>query len=181
MIALVVGGALGAIDEFHKALAMVSEEVVTLVVNDQIMLHPYYIDHAVTLHPEKLDSVDPKWLQVRRGKGLEDPGVIWAHRESTKTRDIIDHVVPDYWLGSVGLYAVNIALKQLNLRRVILCGVPMQANRGHVVRKREWGAVVAFTNAWNVYRPEIAPYVRSMSGWTASLLGFPDEEFLNGA
>jgi hypothetical protein len=179
MIALVIGGAVGAIDEFHEALAMVSEKVVTLAVNDQIMLFPYYIDHAVTLHPEKLDHIDPKWLTVRRSHHLDDPGEIWAHRDSRRTANIVTKIEPDHWQGSSGLYAARIAMRNLGLR-VILCGVPMQAQRSHVVRGRPWNAVAAFTASWQKYLPQMRPYVRSMSGWTCSLLGFPDQEFLNG-
>jgi hypothetical protein len=81
--------------------------------------------------------------------------------------------------GSSGLFAVKVAM-EAGYDRIILAGVPMQVEGAHFFNASPWGEVGSFTEAWKIALPRIAPHVRSMSGWTKDLLGYPSFEWLAG-
>jgi hypothetical protein len=168
-VAVVVGGAMSTMAEYDMATKMCADAgmlPVTFVVNDMIEHFPHHIDHAVTLHPDKLRA----WLGRRGNKNK--PRCVWAHKAcdgaTNHTKD---------WNGSVGLFAVKIA-RELGHEKILLCGVPMDPKDKHFVRKVEWAAAKQFKHTWDQRKKEIAPYVRSFSGWTAQILGAPTINFL---
>ncbi len=126
----------------------------------------------MTLHPIKLREAQPKWLEARELAGFSAPAEVWAHT----AHKFATHVLPD-WRGSVGLHGVAVARKK-GFERIILAGVPMQAIAGHFVRKVPWNGCRSFTQGWEHRKREIAPFVRSMSGWTRQILGEPTLEWL---
>jgi hypothetical protein len=81
--------------------------------------------------------------------------------------------------GTSGWCAARLARK-LGYERIILCGVPMQPApyADHSIARAFQGMG---GKAVDLYRDAIAtdtdlhPYVRSMSGWTRDILGFPEE------
>src|ERR1700686_3647474 len=104
-VGLVIGGADCVYEEFIAARAMCHEVGIsyqTFVVNDMIPVFEGYIDHAVTLHPQKLTRDDPKWLVGRARRGFLPPGEVWAHRNGNcadaVTRDCADHSQDPSWL-----------------------------------------------------------------------------------
>jgi predicted SAM-dependent methyltransferase len=162
-IALVVGGSERVKEELAEAEALcVGCEVTRFVINDMIpqAAGPCI---AVSLHPTKLAD----WLKRREANGHPAPSQVWAHRSGPN----VTHHVED-WAGSSGLFSVKIARK-LGFERIILCGVPMEPSAKHVVRAQPWPAGVTFRRGWEKYKGEIAPFVRSMSGWTAEMFGRP--------
>jgi hypothetical protein len=174
-VAIIVGGAAGAYEEAVAATRACSRFIPPLlgvedfVCNDMIAEWPWLIAHAVTLHPHKM----PGWLRERRARELPAPERLWCHRGSVAgftdwTRD---------WAGSSGLFAVKIA-RELGHERVILAGVPMTVQGGHFRRRQRWTAAFGFRPAWERRRAELAPYVRSMSGWTQEIFGAPDRAWL---
>ena len=175
-VAVVVGGARGVLKQYEQAVDLCADAGlphVTLVVNDVITIFGGDVDHAVTLHADRLKD----WLRERRDRGYSDPGMTWAQRQPRANNSPrVEKIVPE-WGGSSGLYAVTIALLHLKLRKVILCGVPMD-NQVHLIRGRPWQNFGVFVKAWRSHREEIAPYVRSFSGWTAELFGMPTQQFL---
>lgn len=88
----------------------------------------------------------------------------------------VDIVVPlDVWEGgSSALLGVMAGIK-LGYNKIVLCGVPLQgANPGHP------GADYSmFQGRWTEIVSVLCNYVRSMSGWTRQLLGYPTAEWLN--
>src|SRR5690606_11908786 len=84
---------------------------------------------------------------------------------------------PYRWKGSSGLYAAQVALEALGCRAAILCGVPMDAEAGHITGAAAW----PFTEK---YRQELLDgkteraNIRSMGGWTAEVLGRPDADWI---
>jgi predicted SAM-dependent methyltransferase len=127
---------------------------------------------AVTLHPDKL----AKWMTIRRGRNHPPPHEIWAHRPSAKHG--VTHSTED-WRGSSGLFGVACARKKGHTL-ILLCGIPMDANQNHFVRKAKWTACSAFQSGWRIKHADIAPYVRSLSGgFTEELLGAPTDEWIN--
>jgi hypothetical protein len=129
---------------------------------------PYDVAHWFTLHPAPC----PDWMgihrarQERMGKGLNHP-TTWAH----KPWPGVDRVVANCWLGSSGLFAVKCLIYEIGATAIVLAGIPMEGK--HFYTDRDWKHATKYQPAWEKHLNEIAPYVRSMSGWTRGLLGAP--------
>ncbi len=137
--------------------------------NDMIELFPGDIAHAITLHPDKLRI----WIPRRKANGFNDPPKIWAHRN-------YEGLVTDWtrdWSGSTGLLCVKIA-REMGFVHVIACGVHMTVDANHFVRKQPWNAAHGFRRGWTPRIRELAPYLRSMGGWTQETFGAPTEDWL---
>lgn len=137
--------------------------------NDMIEHFPGDIDHAITLHPEKLQL----WLPRRKANGFNDPPKVWAHSNYAGN---VTHWTRD-WSGSTGLFCIKVA-RENGFVHIILCGVPMTVEADHFVRKQPWSAALGFRRGWNARVPELRPYVRSTAGWTYEQFGAPTEEWL---
>lgn len=81
-------------------------------------------------------------------------------------------------VGSSGHFALKVALQDLGFDKAVLCGIPMNAEGRHFFNPRPWKVAHAYQQAWVDTLPLIKDRVRSMSGWTAELLGKPDAEWL---
>lgn len=170
-IAAVLGGATGGLDE----LSTLRHVDGVFAVNDMAVDYPGRLAAFATLHPEKL----PRWLADRRAGKLPEPDEIVAHEQHPHVTRVVDYRWPGMTAsGSSGLFAVKVALETFD--RVVLCGVPMNAERAHYFHSAPWRDVGSFRDAWITALPFLKN-VRSLSGWTAELLGFPDHEFLHPA
>lgn len=167
---LILGGASSVWNDAAAALDLFRPDV-TVTVNDMLGAWLGRIDLFCTLHPEKAE----KWLRQRRLTGANMDFETWAHARKPGSPKI-DHTTPD-WGGSSGLFAVKVAL-ECGCDRIVLAGVPMSADGGHFFDAAPWSEANAYHKAWLTHQSEIAPYVRSMSGWTADLLGRPDASWL---
>jgi hypothetical protein len=177
-VALVVGGAQDVLLELYLAAQLCLQAGVTyetFAANDMIATLEH-CDHAVTLHPNKL----PGWLGRRAALGLHMPREVWCHR-TDQDAPAITRTLAQVHPGrtSSGYFAMQVDL-HLGYDRIILCGVPMTEAGGHVVRNRPWDQVRHFTQVWVDHRVELAAHVKSMSGWTRELLGYPTVAFLQG-
>lgn len=174
-VAIIVGGAIDVAKEVEEAKAMCAATGVTaefFVINDMIPQFPEPCV-AVSLHPDKL----PAWLAKRDAAGYTKPAQVWAHNRRSNHQFVTD-TLRDRG-GSSGLFAAFVAMER-GYERIILCGVPMSVERNHFIRKVKWVACSAFWRAWITHKKDIAPYVRSLSGQTAEMLGKPTPEFLKG-
>jgi hypothetical protein len=183
-VAIVVGGSEQVMDDLDAARMMCHAAglpVTLYAVNDAIAVLGDPIV-AVTLHPAKLRDVNVRtmvhrgWLSQREEKGYPPPVEVWSIQHSHAAG--VTKVTED-WGGSGGLYAVKVA-RQCGHDRIVLAGVPMTVEAKHFVRKAVWNACHAFRRGWTAHKKDIAPFVRSMSGWTAAEFGMPTEEFLQG-
>lgn len=166
-IAVVLGGAAGAFDELSRA-SQIQPVRYLVAVNDAASHYPGQLDAFVTLHPEKLSG----WLGARRTAGLPEPACVIGHAPHELVTEVVDYQWPGQTgSGSSGLFAAKIALERTDLP-VVLCGVPMQAERAHFFNGQPWGDVDQFRAAWEWAATNgLLARVRSMSGWTAELLG----------
>ena len=171
-VAVVVGGSVRVDQDIEAARALIKQynlEAEWLITNDKIAEWGEGV--AVTLHPDKLQI----WLRTRAERGLPPPSEVWAHIQ--QHRNGVTHSCED-WRGSVGLFAVAVARKKGH-DRILLCGVPMEMQQDHYIRKAHWGACAAFQAGWRHRLPELKHHVRSLSGyWTEELLGKPTPEWL---
>ena len=81
--------------------------------------------------------------------------------------------------ASSGGYAAKVALDD-GFDRVVLAGIPMERDAKHFTRGKPWEQRDGFTIGFKKSVPHFAGRVRSMSGWSAELLGMPDPAWLDG-
>ena len=172
-VAIVVGGGGDPLSEFDAAVAMCDaahKTYATFVCNDMIALFPHIIDYAGTLHPDKMHA----WIDLRLRHGHPMPfGSTWCHRSYKNfTHDTKD------WQGSSGLFMTKVAREE-GYTHIVLCGVPMAVESDHFVRHVRWNAAPGFQRGWRRQQHTLAPYVRSVSGWTQELFGAPTFAWLS--
>jgi len=172
-IAVIVGGAECWREDLERAKELLKgKKFRYLYINDHIksFAEPGV---ACTLHPDKLNG-HFAWLGERERAGLPKPEQVWAHRKhSAVTHD----TASEEWRGSTGLFAFCVA-RRLGHVRVIACGVPMTVDGSHFERHQLWQSAISFRQGWIQYKNQIAPFFRSMSGWTAEMFGKPTREWL---
>lgn len=180
---LVIGGADCVWDDMADAENLADFDAL-IAVNDAGIEYFGVVDIWATLHPEKL----PGWLKRRDELGFSVPRLVYAHEgNTTETRPSKPRIdkITDYRFpgmsasGSSGLFAVKVAMEE-GFDRIVLCGVPMQAERAHFFDKGPWKDVKSFSDAWLIALPHIRNTTRSMSGWTKELLGAPTPSWLAG-
>ncbi len=162
----IIGGGSDVLADYAAARKL-SHQHDVLAVNDMIAEFPFRIKHAASVHPNRL----PGWLNQRGYRKYNTPTSVWSNIRGNG----VSNIVSDDWRGSSGLYAVRVAL-EMGYSKIILCGVPMQAEAGHYLRKKPWLQCEWFVDRWPRYCPR--DNVRSMSGYTRELLGAPSREWL---
>jgi predicted SAM-dependent methyltransferase len=171
-VAVVIGGAMGWEEELEKARKLIGNQPIRyFLVNDQIKTFPGP-GVACTLHPDKLNG-HFAWLLTRSKAGFPTPEQVWSHREAVS----VTHSMGKDWGGSTGLFAIQVALREGH-QKVILCGVPMTVDGSHYIRHQKWQSAIAFRQSWVRFKNDLAPHLRSMSGWTAEQYGEPSEEWI---
>lgn len=86
--------------------------------------------------------------------------------------------------GSSGLFAVKIALTELECDRAILCGIPMTdmphffaSPDDHPLEGKPdgWQSATSYWEGWKEAKHHLDGRCFSMSGWTSEFLGFPPD------
>ena len=174
-LAIVLGSSADALAEFHAAadfLIAGGLDVHAVCVNDAIKACPVKPVAFCTIHSVGMPE---RFIPA----GLDMEGVKLFTRK--RVHGFRANVVPWKWLGTAGLYGVQIALDELGCAGVILAGVPMDASAGTNYGKENWATekfVDDMRQGWLKAKPQIGARVRSMSGWTRELLGEPTAEWL---
>lgn len=188
-LALIVGSADGVWQEIAAAQAFTRFDAV-IAVNDMVIFWPGKLDAAVTLHPERM----PEWLEHRAARRNSPPAKLVTHAGWPDWFDVLGiakelpvpfNIISNEMFGgqtssgSSGLFAVKVALQDLGFAKVVLCGMPMTIGAGHFrTPNQPWPSAHRFRVGWEEAFPSLEDRVRSMSGWTADLLGRPDEAWL---
>lgn len=169
--ALVLGDAACVREDAEAALKLFKPTVVAAANNIGIEW-PGHLDYWFTLHPGACIDwpgiVDATRRRVKAGRNKPQ---IWAH----KAAGGIDRHTPD-WGGSTGLLGCK-GLIEMGFERIVLAGVPMNTTP-HFYSNQPWRQVERYRQAWTRQLADLAPFVRSMSGWTQELLGAPDPDWL---
>lgn len=191
MRGLVVGCAGCVWEDVRDARALGSFDVVICV--KQIGVEwPEEFKYWATLHPEAMDAYEDQRQKRGFPGGYEIvaplPGEVGEHGKKGR----IAHRISYRWPGmtssaSSGIYGVKVAL-DMGCDRVVLAGVPMSADGGHFdpagrnlrgeVRGQQWAHRDSFVPGLVAAVPHMGGRVRSVSGFTAELLGFPTEDWL---
>lgn len=179
--ALVVGGAACVWDDAVTALELFQPDIV-VAVNEAGILWPHHLDFWVTLEAPKFFD----WQQRRdaSGRNTDYLAVVASDAPFVDEPMRVDRRMNHEWRGydnhrnsgSSGLFAVKVALAE-GATHVVLAGVPMSTTGGHFLQAGAWDGS-GYEDAWTGVRLRIAGHVRSMSGWTAVLLGKPTPEWL---
>lgn len=176
--ALVLGGASCLWDDIRAYTGPVDGCVAC---NDAGAEWPGDLDGWVSLHPQYFTRKG--WLEKRQGP---PPKRIFAHTAAgTKTVQLgrypaeiefTDYAFPgEHRSGSSGLFAAKVALVDLGFDRAVLCGIPLD-KRPHFFDGDDWKAAEGFRSAWLNIPGNYRDRMRSMSGWTRTLLGSPEIE-----
>jgi hypothetical protein len=184
MKTLILGGAACVWEDAERAREIASFDRVA-VLNHMIEHYEGEVDLFATLHPEFLH----KWTAARQEKGYPPPRMIAAHKNNTTVgRGMaypVDFVTDYRWpgmsqSGTSSLFAVKAEI-ELGASHIVLCGCPLAEEGGFFDRPGQWGKTKDYRKGWEEALPHIKTKVRSMSGWTADLIGRPTPEWLNGA
>jgi hypothetical protein len=174
VIGLILGGANTLADDRERALALIAGRPHTLIAcNHAGRDEPGPLDHWVSMHPELWKL----WLGQRRKAGRPDPGQLWHARH--KLSPLEESRAIDSWGGSSGLLCVAVAF-ELGLSRIIVAGVPMAKLASHYDDDKPWYEARYYWPMWEKHAGRMRDRVRSMSGWTAQLLGSPDGGWVDG-
>lgn len=156
MIALILGGAPSVWHELSEASGLIwPRRHIVVAANLAGIALGDRIDGWATEHADEL----PGWMARRQGN------------DDYRTFTPAD--VTPRWDGSSGLFALQCALFEMGASAAILCGVPMDSGAGHFSVPGPWALTTNYRRAFQAALPEIGGRVRSMSGWTADLLGAP--------
>lgn len=134
------------------------------------------LDHWVSFHADLF----PLWIAQRSKNGYDLGMDFWTNAHGRKRSPLEDtlgvrHV--DCMGGSSGKVAVEVAL-HIGCTKVILAGIPMEPAHGHYDESGAWDEALIHRRAWEKDYERLAPFVRSMSGWTKDKFGVPTREWL---
>lgn len=182
-LALVLGGAASVWTDTEAALSLTEFDAV-IACNEAAAVWPGRLDAAVSLHAQKFGP----WMNRRAELGYPPALRILGHNGSDAQRlPACVTGLTDYRFagqrnsGSSGLFALKVALIDLGIDRAIVCGIPMGEDGCHFFDARPWRGATSHRRGWNQALPLIRDRARSMGGWTQSLLGAPDGDWIEGA
>lgn len=164
---LIIGGAQCVLADVESALSL-SEFDDVIVVKRMLPRWNGPVRAFVTLHPDTAEAT----IKQRKRNGYPMGFDTYCVK---RVRGVQTNVMED-WAGSSGLFAVQVALS-LGYDRIVLCGVPMDA-QPHFDRAEPWRFVYSYRRGWEKRLGEMQGRVKSMSGWTRTLLGSPTVEWL---
>lgn len=180
-VALILGGA----DTLHDDLRQVREQNIeydgVIACNQAGVEWPYGLDAWVTVHPLFfLKGNNRSWATNRIRRGYTPPlRGYWTHQ--VRHEPMPDNINITSWklsgmkrFGSSGLFAVKVALIDLDYQSVVLCGIPMTSTP-HFDREQNWKQAKVFRAEWDNLTKDTAARIRSMSGWTKDKYGAPTE------
>jgi hypothetical protein len=175
---LILGGASSLGDDLSRASELVDPaDCLIVATNDAGVVWPGYLDAWVTMHPVELP-----WRETfRRERGHPGGYVRVTHPHPMGLGDrekLADHVLGGWGAGGSAHLATGWALERFRCSRVVLCGVPLD-ERPHFNRAGPWASATTYRRGWLDDVARLAGRVRSFSGWTAELLGFPDRSWLD--
>lgn len=176
--AVVVGRARGALDEYAAACTLCAFDDV-LVVGAMGVDFPDRIDHLVSFHAELFCL----WAEKRAVAGYSPAVNYWgAIYRGRRLGERVKVPAPLRYVecigGSSGFMAVHVALDALDVDRVVLAGVPMDAAAAHYGSDQPWDEADKYWGTWLGNVDRLRGRVRSMSGRTRNVFGEPDKEWL---
>lgn len=177
MITALIFGRAKTVWEEIAAAKELSHFDYVLAVGPVAIDYPGEIDAWVWFHTELFED-----CALRRAhKGHPPARSYWANlrRGILQPKREVPHVNRiDCDGGASGLIATYVALDYFKATHVVLAGCPMTAEGGQYDTPKPWREAVKHRQAWLDNQAKLKERVRSMSGWTAELLGSPTVDWL---
>lgn len=165
----IVGSAPNALGDLLGFLSQTAAEADVLAVGmDAVRILKGRCRYIATNHREDIAPIQD--LMAAR---LDMDWLLIAPRPWPRVDIVEPYDPPTGRSGSSAMTAVLAALR-MGYRRAVLCGCPLTGNAP------EGNPYEAFRLGWLDRQEELGDRVRSMSGWTMELLGFPDRRWLDG-
>jgi len=163
-VLIITGSARGVIDEIRQAKALLGAYDLMAIGLDAVDKYTEPIKYVATFHPAEIPAIRER----RAGIGNTDYAVISHHNNPG-----VDICIVDWWQpsGSSSLLGVQAAMR-IGYPKIIVCGCPLTG------KNIDGGDYENFRAGWEKRLKTVAPYVRSMSGWTREKLGAPDEQWM---
>lgn len=175
VVAFVLGGAECVWQDYQGARKLCVPDIV-ICVNDIGVHYPDYIDHWVSFHADHFR----KWVAERKKAKLPAAGQLWTGPYLAKYAPANIRQVKHRG-GSSGMLGTVIATQIVQATHTILCGVPMDPKMRHFHNAKNgkpWYDGRNYHKNWIEEKLKLLGRVKSMSGWTAELLGKPDSEWI---
>lgn len=176
--AVIFGRAKGVWDELRAAQQLCDFDL-TIAIGSAGVDYPGHIDAWVSFHAELFEF----WCVRRARLGYSEVKSFWSNVQPGRRTGVRDKVPANRVEcdgGSSGLIGVMVAL-QLGCKGIVLAGIPMERGRGQYDTEASWTDAEQYHEAWIENLAKMRGKVKSMSGWTASLLGSPTKEWLDEA
>lgn len=172
---------LGGAASLHDDIAAYDGPVDGVVAcNDAGAIWPGDLDAWVSLHSQFFARKG--WLAKRAQAGLPPARAIYSHDFGHKDAPTGPNVRRTHCQfpgvevgGSSGLFAAKVALIDLGFERAVLCGIPISPTP-HFFDDVPWKDAEGMRSRWLAIPDEYRARMRSMSGWTRTLLGGPDAD-----
>ncbi len=150
-----------------EAVPKVGEREFMAIGLDAVDKYAWPILYMATYHPVEIDIIRHR----RHAAGGNTDYKVISHERKPG----VDICIEDWWKpsGSSALLGVQAALR-MGYTRIVLCGCPL------IGQNDKGGKYETFRAGWKERKDSVGPYVRSMSGWTAELLGKPTAEWMRG-
>jgi hypothetical protein len=170
-VGIVLGGAACVWHDLDALGTMTDISAVTVIATNEAGVHyDGELHHWCTLHSEKMHDWESERAALGKPKTYTTWGRVYPFGHEALQK-ICDRAVK-HDKGTSGMLAVEVAV-QLGLQRIVLCGVPMNGDP-HFFGDEGWTHFEGFRKHWQRRKRWLERHhVRSMSGWTAELLGQP--------
>ncbi len=171
---VILGGGRNVWDDL-KAYKELFSKFDVMAVNDIAFQFSSEINHAVSLHPEFLQA-------IRILRPINSLGAFSTHSNKMKNGVTFSWDIPNVG-GTSSLFACKIALL-MGYEKIVLCGVPLDTS-GHYFDPPEGDnqnnhGYHEQTFVWQDFKRDAlkSSRVKSMSGRTKKILGYPTEEWI---
>lgn len=175
---LVIGSARNWREDVEAACDL-SEFDKIVVVKRTGIVWPGKIDAWVGLHNEMIDSM----YRERMANGYPKPDRVYSWERPSGVKHIThttDLLFPGQTVSaSSGIFGAKVAVIDMKCDKVVLCGIPMEAEQGRFDHDKTWAHARSFIKGFEEAVPVMKEKVRSMSGYTLKLLGAPTIDWLN--
>lgn len=143
---------------------------------------PHKFKSWVSLHPEWMAGYEGERKQRGYPDGYETvgplQGEVGMHAKHKVDRRVSYRFPGMNASASSGIYAAKVAMED-GYERIVLAGIPMQAEQNHFIRGKEWKQCDSFLTGLKHAVPFLKDKVKSVSGLTRELLGAPSKEWLS--
>ena len=170
-ILLITGSAPCVLDDIASAFLIVSGVIKDVSDLDFMAIglssvdkHIRHIKYMATYHPAEIQEIKKR----RAAVGGNTDYLVISHEKKSEV-DIFEPFIPPTGSSS---HLGALAAIRIGYKKIILCGCPLEGNTSN------GNDAKIFREGWTAKIDIVKDKVRSMSGWTKELLGYPVREWL---